>query len=60
MELNQEQRENLEVLKDQLTLPKWSTKIRITVMNQLLILGLVELKKDKRGTEFWYLTKRCC
>lgn len=57
MEINQEQRENLEILKDQLSLPKWSTKVRITVINQLLILGLVELKKDKRGTEFWYLTE---
>lgn len=57
MEINQEQRENLEILKDQLSLPKWSTKVRITVINQLLILGLVELKKDKRETEFWYLTE---
>lgn len=55
--ITQEQREHLEILKDQLTLPRWSTKVRITIMNELLQLGMVELKKDKRGTEFWYLTK---
>jgi hypothetical protein len=57
MELTQEQRENLETLRDQLTLPKWSTKVRITIMNQLLTLGLVELKKDKRNIEFWHITE---
>ena len=55
MALTQEQKEALEILKDQLVLPKWSTKVRITVMNQLLNLGLVELKKDKRDAEFWCL-----
>lgn len=57
MELTQEQRENLETLRDQLTLPKWSTKVRITIMNQLLTLGLVELKKDKRNIEFWHISE---
>jgi len=57
MGLTQEQRENLETLRDQLTLPKWSTKVRITIMNQLLTLGLVELKKDKRNIEFWHITE---
>ena len=57
MTLTPEQKESLEVLKDQLALPKWSTKIRITIMNQLLEMGLVELRKTKHDAEFWYITE---
>jgi len=57
MSLTQEQKETLEILKEQLVLPKWSTKIRVTIMSQLLDLGLVELRTDKHKREFWYPTE---
>ena len=46
-----------EVLASQLVLPKYSTKVRITVMNTLLQKGLVELMPSRTG-EFWRLTKQ--
>jgi len=57
MKLTEEQIDSLEILKDQMVLPRWSTKVDVTTMNELLNLGLVEIKKDKRDNrEFWYLT----
>jgi hypothetical protein len=52
-----EQLKDLETLQDQLTLPRWSTKVGITTMNELSELGMVELKETKGGREFWYLTE---
>jgi hypothetical protein len=52
MNLTPEQKETLEILKDQLVLPKYSTKISIVVMNSLMKMGLVKLIMTKRG-EYW-------
>ena len=53
--LTEQQRRDLETLKDQLVLPIFSTKV--STMNQLLELGLVELRTVKGNRQFWYLTK---
>ncbi len=55
--ITEQQRKDLEILKDQLTLPKWSTKVSMATMNELLELGMVELRKTKGDREFWYLTE---
>jgi hypothetical protein len=55
--VTEQQRKDLEILKYQLTLPKWSNKVNITTMNELMKLGLVELRTVKGNRQFWYLTK---
>lgn len=54
--ITEQQRNELETLKDQLTLPKFSTKVSVTTMNELLELGMVEIIKTKDNREFWRLT----
>ncbi len=53
--LTEQQRKDLETLKDQLALPIWSTKV--STMNELLKLELVELRTVKGDRQFWYLTQ---
>jgi len=58
MNLTEEQKEALTILSDQLCLPIYSSKVFISTMKELQNLELVELRKDKRDLEYWYLTNK--
>ena len=53
---NDKEKNTLNILNDQLVLPKWSTKVRLSIMLNLMDIGLVELKYIKMY-DFWRLTE---
>ena len=56
IKLSDEEKNTLNILNDQLVLPKWSTKVRLSIMLNLMDIGLVELKYIKMN-DFWRLTE---
>jgi hypothetical protein len=55
MKLTVNQKFSLSVLSEELSLPKYSSKVNISTMNSLLLMGLVKLTRYANG-EFWELT----
>ncbi len=57
MDLTETEIESLEILKDQLCLPKFSTKVKTSTMSSLTTKGYARIV-NHRGIEFWELTDK--